>query len=205
MSTGQALLEQQDEDAGELSYTDKQVAIVRAAVQNPDADVNEIADMSDSHVTYVRSVLDRADTERVQEELGLHEEQDEATDTSEAEAETDEEVSEDAETQEAPEESHSVDRGEQADAVPVTVMVPRDAINEIADAISGAAGTTEQTEEPTVPDRMAEYFAQEFDVPENRARHIVLRIGTERAEEIMGEASEAQERAEEIAEQAPEQ
>lgn len=199
MSTGQALLEQQDEDAGELSYTDKQVAIIRAAVENPDADVNEIADMSDSHVTYVRSVLDRADPQRVQEELGLDEPADEATQPTEPEPEPEEE---DTEARELPEDAQVGKWDDKGDAVPVTLMIPREAINEIAQAISQAA--TEVEEGPSVPDEMARYFADEFGVPEDRARHIVLRIGTERAEEIMGEAGEPE--PEEIAEEeAPEQ
>lgn len=201
MSTGQALLERQDDDAGELSYTDKQVAIIRAAYENPDADVNEIADMSDSHVTYVRSVLDRADLQRVQEELGLEEPTGEATEPTEPEPEP-EPQEEDTGAQELPEGAQVGEWDQQGDAVPVTLMIPREAINEIAQAVSQAVGTGGQ-QEPTVPAEMAQYFADEFDVPEERARHIVLRIGTERAEEIMGEAGQPQERAEEIAEEEP--
>ena len=202
MSTGQALLEQQDEDAGELSYTDKQVAIIRAAVENPDADVNEIADMSDSHVTYVRSVLDRADPRRVQEELGLDEPAEEATQPTEPEPEPEEE---ETEAQQVPEDAQVGEWEETGDAVPVTLMIPRESVNRVAQAISDAIGG-QAAEEPEVPHEMVRFFSDEFGVPEDRARHIVLRLGTERAEEIMDEADEPADRAEEIAEaETPEQ
>lgn len=57
------LLERQNDDVEEPNFTDKQVAIVRETIQNSDAEVEEVAEWTDSHPNYVRDILTRLSVE----------------------------------------------------------------------------------------------------------------------------------------------
>jgi len=241
MSTGHSLLSEATDDEGEMSYTDKQVRIIKSALKNPGASVDDIADMTDSHVTYVRSVLGRTTVREAEERLSdfpMPEEEpeamEEANDTVDYEevvrlmeeddltreeaierltskpeeeaVEEPEETQEPAAEAEAPAETMAGTQPvSEGDSVSITLDVPHSVVDQFAQALA------EATESPglTVPSDMAQWVSEEFDVPEERAERIVLRIGTERVEEIMGEEQEPEEMVEEIAEpqeeQSPEQ
>lgn len=223
------LLEREaDDDASEPNYTDRQTQIIQLTLEDPDAEVEEVAEQAnDSHPNYVRDILTRVDLDIIGErdefsdvldsDDGESAETESEAEAEEAEEDVEPEQEPDEEPQELPEDARvgewedaddvELDRPEGfitvkiEDEIPLTAKaeIPQDVIyRAIRDGASIAPkpDRTPRPERPRPPNmveldgELVSGLAEKYEVSDDRARQMVLKIGTDRARELIGEYPE---------------
>lgn len=203
MATAGELLRRYEPDVieqrGPLSFTEKQTDIVRAAIDNQDMDVEDLADMVGAHTTYVRSVLRRVQ----QEDLEGFQPMSQPESPQPADEETPE-----SEEQEEAEQGES--GGESLDYERVAELMESEGVDlAIAKRIvqRRSEGVTEEPEPAVItPEREGDDNVIQFTVREDIPVEISVRVPRHLLEEVIAEGAELTPKPEVgEAEQAPEQ
>jgi len=237
MVTAHELLEREYEDADEPNFTEKQTSIVRETLQNPDADVDDIAEETDSHPNYVRDILTRVNYDTVGEreefadldidtdpsevpppeedehdeaevpaddeaappkdgENGVEPEKPEQPEMPQEEQETGESQVVLEEVDEWPEEYEEPDGDitiSIEDEVPITVEanIPQDLIYRAVHHGAGIAPKPAESPHTVQLDAdLVDGLVDQFDISEQRAGEMILKIGTDRARQLVGDYPE---------------